>query len=548
MADLKYVKIRGVPLIDSSGNVDGVDISQFKSDFDSHHKLSTLVIDSDKDWQGRNITNVGLISREGDTIQFNNSVGHIGFKSATTQTEIFTHSSSFVLRDDTYIGGTLLAPVSGRAGITTIGNSSRRFKDLYLSGNIDINGLVDGVDISEHTHDGTAINGPKISASNLIQDASNRLVTDAEKSSWNAKWVYNENTIKSVKVDNAVVADRSDILSFKDTRNVNDTPGDKQKRGLTCDFKLRSNVGNPPVSSNGNYVFIITAAGYGTSGDSSGGTPVQLALGKDKLALRYGTSLTEWSNWSELAKTSDIDTHASDNVVHITSSERATWNAKWNYDENTIKSVKVDKAKDADTVSGFTVAKSVPSDAKFTDTTYSEITTAEIDAGTASTLRTISGRRAKYILDKAQSFVDTHEAKTSNPHGVTKAQVGLGNVDNIKQATKAEFNAHDTDDIRHITASERTAWNAKQNALSGNVTGHYHSSDRNRSNHTGTQPASTITGLATVATSGEIGDIIINTNKNWNGKSISNLQSIDIMNKFSIEYNSTENSLDFIYI
>lgn len=415
MADLKYVKIRGVPLIDSSGNVDGVDISQFKSDFDSHHKLSTLVIDSDKDWQGRNITNVGLISREGDTIQFNNSVGHIGFKSATTQTEIFTHSSSFVLRDDTYIGGTLLAPVSGRAGITTIGNSSRRFKDLYLSGNIDINGLVDGVDISEHTHDGTAINGPKISASNLIQDASNRLVTDAEKSSWNAKWVYNENTIKAVKVDNAVVADRSDILSFKDTRNVNDTPGDKQKRGLTCDFKLRSNVGNPPVSSNGNYVFIITAAGYGTSGDSSGGTPVQLALGKDKLALRYGTSLTEWSNWSELAKTSDIDTHASDNVVHITS-------------------------------------------------------------------------------------------------------------------------------------SERNAWNAKQNALSGDVTSHYHTSDRNRSNHTGTQPASTITGLATVATSGEIGDIIINANKNWNGKSISNLQSIDIMNKFSIEYNSTENSLDFIYI
>lgn len=35
-----------------------------------------------------------------------------------------------------------------------------------------------------------------------------------------------------------------------------------------------------------------------------------------------------------------------------------------------------------------------------TDTTYTEITTAEIDAGTATTLRTISGRRVDYIQDK----------------------------------------------------------------------------------------------------------------------------------------------------
>lgn len=40
-----------------------------------------------------------------------------------------------------------------------------------------------------------------------------------------------------------------------------------------------------------------------------------------------------------------------------------------------------------------------------TNTTYSEITTAEIDAGTASTLRTITGRRVQYILDKAAAAV-----------------------------------------------------------------------------------------------------------------------------------------------
>ena len=69
------------------------------------------------------------------------------------------------------------------------------------------------------------------------------------------------------------------------------------------------------------------------------------------------------------------------------------------------------------------VKTDVPLNAKFTDTTYAEITTAEIDTGTASTLRTITGRRVKYILDKVQGWIG----------GLTKSDVGLGNVDNIKQ-------------------------------------------------------------------------------------------------------------------
>lgn len=45
---------------------------------------------------------------------------------------------------------------------------------------------------------------------------------------------------------------------------------------------------------------------------------------------------------------------------------------------------------------------------------------------------------------------------------------------------------------RFVTDAEKATWNAKQSALSGDVTGHYHSSDRSRSNHTGTQAATTI--------------------------------------------------------
>jgi hypothetical protein len=42
-----------------------------------------------------------------------------------------------------------------------------------------------------------------------------------------------------------------------------------------------------------------------------------------------------------------------------------------------------------------------------------------------------------YILD----FI-AHTLNASNPHTVTKAQVGLGDVDNAQQATKSEFDAH----------------------------------------------------------------------------------------------------------
>lgn len=39
-------------------------------------------------------------------------------------------------------------------------------------------------------------------------------------------------------------------------------------------------------------------------------------------------------------------------------------------------------------------------------------------------------------LGDIQSDIDAHEANTNNPHSVTKAQVGLGNVDNTSDATK----------------------------------------------------------------------------------------------------------------
>lgn len=64
-------------------------------------------------------------------------------------------------------------------------------------------------------------------------------------------------------------------------------------------------------------------------------------------------------------------------------------------------------------------------------------TQSEAEAGTSN---------SKYMTPlRTKQAIDIHATRTDNPHGVTKAQVGLGNVDNVKQASKAEFDAHVAD-------------------------------------------------------------------------------------------------------
>ena len=54
-----------------------------------------------------------------------------------------------------------------------------------------------------------------------------------------------------------------------------------------------------------------------------------------------------------------------------------------------------------------------------------------------------------------------HISRTDNPHNVTKEQVGLGNVDNVQQASKEDFDNHVNDDVIHVTSEDKTNWNSK---------------------------------------------------------------------------------------
>jgi len=95
--------------------------------------------------------------------------------------------------------------------------------------------------------------------------------------------------------------------------------------------------------------------------------------------------------------------------------------------------------------------------------------------------------------------IDSHLSSTSNPHSVTKSQVGLANVDNTSDVNKP------------ISTATQVALNAKYDASNPNgyetpaQLNTRDTNNRNRANHTGTQLASTIsdfasTVLATVLT------------------------------------------------
>ena len=250
-----------------------------------------------------------------------------------------------------------------------------------------------------------------------------------------------------------------------DTRAVNSDPsvymssGSRWagRAGWQTEFKNRTAINSPPLS--GTYVYLQTHTPWS---DPSGGYPIQIAYGSGIPCWRVGTSTTTWSVWQKVSDGGNADT-----VNGFTVGVNVPANAKFT-DTNTITTIngktgaiakadivalgipssdtnttytagtgltlagtvftpdfgtgvgKVVQGNDArlsdartasggnaDTVSGFTVGISVPANAKFTDTntTYSEISEAEINTGTASTLRTMTARRITFIINKIMGVV-----------------------------------------------------------------------------------------------------------------------------------------------
>lgn len=111
---------------------------------------------------------------------------------------------------------------------------------------------------------------------------------------------------------------------------------------------------------------------------------------------------------------------------------------------------------------------------------------------------TLQGSDITTLLNNLSSSIndyDAHIASTSNPHNVTKTQVGLGNVDNTSDVNKP------------ISIATQTALNLKYDASNPNSyetpaqLSTRDTNNRSRTNHTGTQTASTISDFTTTVRS-----------------------------------------------
>ncbi len=132
------------------------------------------------------------------------------------------------------------------------------------------------------------------------------------------------------------------------------------------------------------------------------------------------------------------------------------------------------------------------------------------------------------ITAQKRTNYDNHLANTSNPHQVTKAQVGLGNVNNTSDADKP------------ISTATQTALNAKQDTISDLATIRTGAA----LGATAVQPAD----LATVATTGSYNDLsdkptipAAQVNSDWNANS----GVAQILNKPTLGTAAAANATDF---
>ena len=217
----------------------------------------------------------------------------------------------------------------------------------------------------------------------LVQSYNNHLnnstihITAAERTAWNNKWDYNEETIKGVKVNAAVLSDSATKLAT--ARKIWGRPFDGSD-DVSGDLKEVGNIsasGKATIQGDivcgGEVAAIVgdgTPAGV-TDYSALTGKPqingVTLVSGNNTLASLGIQAAGDYATNSGVAtllagyadKTfvsnnyvgkSAFNSHTADTDIHITAAERNAWNAKWNYDEATIKAVKVNSASSADSV------------------------------------------------------------------------------------------------------------------------------------------------------------------------------------------------------
>ena len=182
---------------------------------------------------------------------------------------------------------------------------------------------------------------------------------------------------------------------------------------------------------------------------------------------RYNTKTEITTALSNKAENSTVNGHISNTTSHTNQTEKDAWNAKWNYNEETIKGVKVNESGNSDTVNNLTVETAVPLGALFTDTvythpvnhppsiitqdannifvTYAEKTTWNSKSNFSGSYTDLTNKPSiptkTSDITNDSNFITAAEAPVQSVAGrtgtvvLTKTDVGLANVDNKSSAT-----------------------------------------------------------------------------------------------------------------
>lgn len=226
----------------------------------------------------------------------------------------------------------------------------------------------------------------------------------------------------------------------------------------------------------------------------------EAATGAADEAAGYAQSQGDYAKEKGDAVSLEWEPHVADEVIHITAEERAGWNNKVDKAEgkglSTNDYTTAEKEKLAGVQEGAEVNQNafgvVSVDGVFDINATSKTDKLNIVGGSNITLNNYDdyGYQAVHISAKDTTYENATETKAglmssadkaklngietgaeknvvksvSGKTGVVvldKSDVGLGNLTNDKQAKETDFNAHDGDNVRHITAQERSGWNGK---------------------------------------------------------------------------------------
>lgn len=272
------------------------------------------------------------------------------------------------------------------------------------------------------------------------------------------------------------------ITTVADNRNTNTTPNDYRNTFIFQGLKDNSKINSP---SSDTYSYLLGLRGWN---DSSGGNSHELAFNNTGVYWRNGS--TEWNGWNRLytenyhpnadhASSADYATNAGSangvapewsGSVDLNSS---SWLAAWSSDGKKIKAMSTGTfAKLSSNAGsnnqpvyfsggkpvaiGYTIAKSVPADAKFTDTnTWRGIQNNLTSDSTDQSLSAAQGKALKALVDGKAPTSHKHTksqitdfptsmpasdvsawAKAATKPSYTKAEVGLSNVDNTADKDK----------------------------------------------------------------------------------------------------------------